>query len=194
MTLRGKFVAIWSLVWFVLGTTYYSHRWELLQFITAPIFFGILLAIPLSFVWMIMDWKRVGWRSVLPFFLCLVSPIGPFALAVTIRERIFEWSLPSYEAVVRQMESGNIAVPTNKLPALISIPDTLPQPRLARSVAACRDTNGVLMVLISTEGGFPVSHSGYLFSASGSIPPGSYADGFYRARREVRPQWFYVTY
>jgi hypothetical protein len=185
---------IWSLVWFVLGTTYCSHRWQLLQFIATPVFFGILLAVPLSFVWMFMDWKRVGWRSAPPFFLCLVSLIGSLALALTIRERIFEWSLPSHEAVVHHMEAGNIPVPTNKLPALISIPSTLRQPRLAHSVAACRDTNGVLIVEILTEGGFPVSHSGYLVSSSGSITPGSDADGFYRARRQVRPQWFYITY
>jgi hypothetical protein len=154
----------------------------------------MLVAIVLSFVWIFMDWSRVRWRSALPFLICVLSLIGSFELALRIREQIFEWSLPSYEAIVQQMQSGKILVPTNKLPRSVSIPDTLPQPRLAQSIGACRDTNGVLMVEIMTEGGFPVSHSGYLFSSSGWIAPGSEADGFYRARRQVRPQWFYVTH
>jgi hypothetical protein len=192
MTPRGKFVAVLSLVWFVLGTSYYSHRWTLLQFVTAPLFFGVLTVIVLSFVWIFMDWHRVGWLSLLPFFISVLSLVGSFALALRIREQIFEWSLPSYEAVVQQMQSGRILVMTNEYPR--SIPEAVPQARMAHSVAACRNTNGVLTVEIITEGGFPVSHSGYLFSSSGAIVPGSAADKFYRARRQVRPQWFYITY
>ena len=194
MTQRGKFIAILSLVWFVLGTAYYSHRWLLLQFVLMPVALGMVAAIVRSFVLVFLDWRHVGWRSMLPFLICVLSIISSFELALRIREKIFEWSLPSYEAVVQQMQSGKILVPTNSLPRSIPLPDTLPQPRLSHSVTACRDTNGVLMVVITTEGGFPVSHSGYLFSSSGSISPGSAPDEFYRGRRQVRPQWFYVTY
>jgi hypothetical protein len=188
MTQRGKMVTLLSVVWFVVGTAYYAHR-GILQIIAVPLLFGMLTAIVLSFVWVFGDWRRVGWRAALPFLICVLSVVSSFALAIKVRQKIFEWSLPSYEAVVRQMLAGKIAVTTNRswMPELVS------QARFAYSVSAWRETNGVLTVEILTEGGFPVKHSGYLFCSGGVIAPGSIADERWPARRQLKPQWFYIT-
>ena len=192
MRQRGKLVILLSLVWFVLGTAYYSHRWSLLQFVILPIGLGMLTAIVLSFVWIFLDWKRVGWRSVLPFVICVLSLAGSFSVALRIREHIFEWSLTSYETMIQEMKSGKIVVSTNDRPDLV--PGAKRLARLAHTVSACKDTNGVLTVLIVTEGGFPVSHAGYLYTSSGEITRGSPIDTYYQGRTQVRPNWFYVTY
>lgn len=192
MTQRGKLVILLSVVWFVLGTAYYSHRWSLLQFMIMPVGFGMLTAIVLSFVWIFPDWKRVGWRSLLPFIICILSLCGSFSLALRIREHIFEWSLTSYETMIHEMQSGKIVVSTNDHPLYIAGAERLA--RLAHEVAACKDTNGVLTVLIVTEGGFPVSHAGYLYTSSGEIARGSPIDTYCQGRTQMRPNWFYVTY
>jgi hypothetical protein len=189
MSRRGKIAIVFSEVWFVVGTAYYAHR-GILQFIAVPMLLGILVVAVLTFMWVFADWRRYGWRSVLPFLICVFSLVGSFAAALRIREVIFEWPLPSYEALVRQMQTGEILV-TNLNRSYI--PGAESQARLAYSVAAWRDTNGVLTVEIQTEAGFPGMHSGYLFCSAGVIAPDSVADKRWPGRRQVRPQWFFVS-
>lgn len=52
--------------------------------------------------------------------------------------------------MIQKMKSGKIVVSTNDHPHYIAGAERLA--RLAHEVAACKDTNGVLTVLIVTEG------------------------------------------
>ena len=106
-----------------------------------------------------------------------------------IRHVIFVRSLPSYEAIVQQMESGRILVSTNFNP----VPQAVPLAPLTYVVLAQRDTNGVLAVAFMTESGFPVMHSGYLYVSSGIIEPGSTEDSLWPIRKEERPRWFFIS-
>jgi hypothetical protein len=65
--------------------------------------------------------------------------------------------------------------------------------RLVYRVYAEKATNGILMVEFDTEAGFPVKHSGYLYSSSGQIESGSRMDSRWPIREEVRSGWFYVS-
>ena len=60
-------------------------------------------------------------------------------------------------------------------------------------VLAERDTNGVLTVELLTGGGFPLMHSGYLYSSSGGVKLGSFFDERWPLKTEVRPKWFRIS-
>jgi hypothetical protein len=87
------------------------------------------------------------------------------------------------------MESGSIVV-SDKFDR---IPQAETEARLVYRVFAEKDTNGVLMVEFDTESGFPVKHSGYLYSSSGTIEPGSQMDSRWTFRQEVKSRWFYIS-
>jgi hypothetical protein len=102
---------------------------------------------------------------------------------------IFITSLPSYEQIVRQIESGEILVSSN----LTDLPQAVPMARLAWAVRAKKDSDGILTVEFLTEQGFPVKHSGYLYCSSGTIEPGSVEDSRWPFRHEERPKWFVIS-
>lgn len=87
------------------------------------------------------------------------------------------------------MESG--AVPVAAEPQSITLSET--DRDLAYSVLAQKDTNGVLMVEFLTGSGFPLMHSGYLYTSSGSVQPGSFFHSRWLLTMQVKPKWFRIT-
>ena len=189
MSRLGKFVVIVAVIWFFGSTLFFSHRTNLSQLLTLPLVPCFHVAVIISIVCIFSEWRQRRWLSLLPFAACVVSVIVSGMVVRPIRHAIFIQSLPSYEAVVRQMESGSIPVSTNLSP----IPQAVPQARFAYAVLAEKDTNGVLTIEFLTEGGFPVKHSGYMYCSSGIIAPGSTADSRWPIRHEERPRWFYIS-
>ena len=192
MSRAKRYVFVVSIVWCVVSTAYYAHRGgllALLQLLIIPLSICFFAAIIISFVCIFTEWRQRRWRSLLPFTACVLSVVVSCVLVQTIRPVIFAWSLPSYEAVIQQIESGKIPV-SDKLNL---IPQAKFKARLVYAVFAQKDTNGVLSVAFFTEGGFPVKHSGYLYSSSGVVEPGSPADSEWPIRHEVRKKWFYIS-
>jgi hypothetical protein len=189
MSRRGKIVVAVSVIWIFAGTAYWAHRRGLLQLLSLPLFLGMLAAIPLSFIWIFRDWRQHRWLAALPFMVCILSFVGSFQMAMSVRDRLFDWALPSYEMVVQQMQAGRFIVTTN----WSQIPGAEAQARLAYEVYAQKDTNGVFTVEFLTEGGFPARHSGYLYSSSGVIEPGSLPFARWPPIK-LRPKWFYVSH
>jgi hypothetical protein len=190
MSRRGKFVVVASVIWFVLFTTYAAHRRSIiLQLLGMWAMVCFFVAFVISIVCIFSEWRHRRWRSLLPFAVCVVLAVISSEMVETIRHAIFVRSLPSYEAVVHQMESGRIPVSSN----LSRIPQAEAQARLVYAVLAQKDTNGILIVEFLTEAGFPVRHSGYLYSSSGVVEPGSLEGSRWPIRREERPRWFYIS-
>ncbi len=189
MSRNGRFVVTVAVVWCVVSTAYFARRTSILQFLTIPVAVCFLVASIMSVVCVFTEWPQRRWRSLLPFVACALSVVVSSALVRTIRPAIFDWALPSYEAVVHQMESGTIPVTTE----LSRIPQAELEARLVFAVLAQKETNGALTVEFLTEGGLPLKHSGYLFCSSGSIEPGSLADSRWPIRRELRHRWFYIS-
>ena len=105
--------------------------------------------------------------SFLPVGACILSILLSSILTNWIRHAIFVNCLPSYEQIVRRIESGEILVSSN----LTDLPQAIPTARMAWAVRAKKDSDGVLTVEFLTEKGFPVKHSGYLYCSSGTIEP-----------------------
>jgi hypothetical protein len=186
----GKFVIAASVIWFIIFTVYAIHRRSIvLQLLGLPVSLGFFAAFITGFVCVFTEWRQRRWFSMLPLTVCVLSIVISGKVVRMIREVIFTQSLPSCEAVVHQMESGSISVS----PTLSRIPQAESEASLAYAVLAQRDTNGVLTVEFLTEAGFPVKHSGYLYTSSGTIASGSLEDSRWPIKHKERPQWFYIS-
>jgi NADH:ubiquinone oxidoreductase subunit K len=189
MSRSGKFVVLVSVVWCIGSVAVFTRRTPFLQLLSLPLALLFFAAIGTSLVCVFAGWRQCRWRSVLPLASCVIAVFLSGMLVRTARHFVFVWALPSYEAVVHQMESGSILVTTN----FDNIPQAESEARLVYRVFAQRETNGVLMVEFDMESGFPVKHSGYLYSSSGVIEPGSRMDSRWPIRQEVRSRWFYIS-
>jgi hypothetical protein len=189
MSRVGKFVVIVAVIYFVGSTMFFVHRTDLSQLLALPLFFCFLGAIIAGIVCVFSDWRKHRWLAFLPIAVCVVSVCVSGMVVGPIRHAIFVQSLPSYEAVVRQIESGSIPVSTNLSP----VPQAVPLAHLAYAVFAEKRSDGALTIEFLTEGGFPVKHSGYLYVSSGVIESGSMEDERWPIRQEERPRWFYIS-
>ena len=187
MSRAGKYVVIASVILLASNEAITAHRTDL----------GVLLGLLLSLIWfsvsifsavlVFIDWRERRWRALLPLAACVFTMVifGPLARLIT--PVVFAWSLPSYEAIVRQVESGAIPVSTE----FSEIPQAQRQARLAQSVDAQKDADGVVRVIFWTESGFPALHSGYLYSSSGE--PGAGMGAGWSIRETVRSNWFSIS-
>ncbi len=190
MSPSGKSIVTISLVWFVIFTIYGCHRNStILQLLDMGISLLFLGAFVLGFICIFSEWKQRRWLSLLPFTVCVLSVVVSIEITERVRAIIFIHCLPSYQAVAQEMESGAIPVSTN----LSRVPQAVPMAKLAYVVMAQKADNGVLVVEFVTEGGFPVKHSGYLYSSAGAIQPGSVESLRWPAIVPVRTNWFFVT-
>lgn len=135
--------------------------------------------------------ERNGIRllALLPLAICLGSCAGSTMVGQAVRKARFEKQLPRYEALVERIRAGNVLV-SGKVVS-VSLAET--ERDLGYSVLAERDANGALTVELLTGGGFPVKHSGFLYSSSGSIKPGSFFDERWPIKTEVRSKWFRIS-
>jgi hypothetical protein len=189
MSRLGKCVVGVAVIWCVGSTVFSSHRTNLSQLLTLPLVPCFLAAVVISIICAFSEWRQRRWFSLLPFGACVLSVVVSGAVVRPIRHAIFVRSLPSYETVVQQMESGSIPVSAT----MSRIPLAESQARLTYAVLAQKDTNGVLTVEFLTECGFPVKHSGYLYCSSGVIASDSVAASRWPIRHEEKPKWFYIS-
>ena len=189
MSRSGKFVVYVSVIWCVGCVALLTRRTSLLQLLSLPLVLLFFAAVVTSLACVFTGWRQQRWRSMIPLLACVIAFFLSGKLVRTARHFVFVWALPSYEAVIRQMESGSIPVSAN----LNRIPRAEPGARWVYRVFAARNANGVLMVEFLTETGFPVKHSGYLYSSSGVIEPGSEVDSRWPIRHEVRSKWFFIS-
>lgn len=188
MSRAGKIIVWVAAVWFVVFTVEGAHRGsDLLMLFSLVASLFLLGALVTSVVRVFADWRQHRWRAFVPFAVCLFAVVAAVAAIRTARRMIFAWSLPSYEAVVRQMEAGSIPVPDKLTP----IPEAQHQARLAWAVLAQKGSDGTLTVEFLTESGFPVKHSGYLYSSSGSLDASEARR--WPIRHEEKPKWFYIS-
>lgn len=187
MSLFAKVTFCFAGVWLVAFIAYAARPTIVSQLLCMLVTPGFFIFCFISLVRLYTHSYRERWRVVIPFATCILT----FGLALgagpAIRRVMFQRSLPYYESVIHQIESGRISV----TPELCRVPQVEGGP--AYAVFAQRTTDGILTVEFFTGGGFPVKHSGYLYCSLGSIEPDSDADRRWPRRRELKPLWFQIS-
>jgi hypothetical protein len=115
--------------------------------------------------------------------------IATVVVGRVVKQALFAWALPSYQQVVSDIQSGRIATPEK----FGRIPEAESVARLTYAVLAEQQANGALAVEFLTESGFPVKHSGYLYTSSDIIEKGTRVDSRWPIRRKLREHWFYIS-
>jgi len=187
MSRSGKFVVVASVVWLAATEAIAAHRTTGLVFLGILISLGFLAVTVLGLVRAFTEWRQRRWRAILPLAACVLAVLIFMPLERLITHAVFDWSLPSYEAVVRRVESGSI--PSSAKTS--DITQAAREARLAYGVFAQKDPNGVVTVMFFTESGFPALHSGYMYSSSGE--PASGFESRWPTVEKVKSNWFYIS-
>lgn len=188
MSLLDKATLWIAAIAFAVLTAFAAHKTTLMQFLSLLIMLALVVIFCVSVVRIFTRWRERRWRALIPLGACISAVLGAMIVGRMARAAIFAWALPSYEHVVSDIESGRISVSDqfNRNPAAERTA------RLAYAVFAQRKSNGSLFVEFLTEGGFPVKHSGYLYSSSDHLD-----DSFIKSRwpiaSHLREHWFYVS-
>jgi hypothetical protein len=163
---------------------------DALDFISIFLSFVFAGALLVSLIDIFHRWSRERWRSTRALTLSLVTIIAAWNLVPLVRHALFVWALPSYESVVRDVEAGRLQAADNFGPISYAVSRS----KLTWQVWREKTPSGALMVEFDTECGFPVLHSGYLFSSSGKIEPGSRMASRWPYRKQLNKDgWFAVS-
>jgi hypothetical protein len=152
-------------------------------------FGAFLLALMLSLLFAWTERKHLHVLAIIPLLLCFGSCAATTAMGRGARRAQFERDLPRYVALVERIQADNTLVSGK----VVSVTLSEGERDLGYTLLAERNTNGVLTVELLTGGGFPVKHSGYLYTSSGSIQPGSFFDSRWPFKTEVKPKWFRIS-
>lgn len=174
-------------MWFAVFIAFAVRPSPVTQLLSMLLSLGLLIVSFISLVRVFTHWGRERWRSVTPLVACVLVVVLAPEIGAAIRRVTLRQALPSYESIIRQIESGAIPVTTE----LRHIPQL--ESGSTYAVLAQRSTNGVLTVEFLTGRGFPVKHSGYLYCSSGSIEPGSLVDSRWPKKREMKPLWYRIS-
>ncbi len=150
---------------------------------------GVLMTLVAASLFVWRHWKHFHLFAVAPVALLFLLCPATLAVGRAARWGQFAWRFPHYQALVERVEaSQGLASGEVK-----RVPLSAAERKFCYNVLAQRDTNGVLTVELLTGRGFPVKHSGYLYTSSGSIQSGSFFDTRWHARTELRPKWFRIS-
>ena len=187
MTRLTKIALITAGLWFAVLCVFAARQTPNTQMLGAVMTLALLVVTLISFIRIFTDWKRQHWRSIIPFVSCVLAVALYPASRSVIHRLTFERSLPHYELIIRQIESSPAPISSE----LLLIEQT--EDSSIYHVRANRSPDGVLTVEFLTGLGFPVKHSGYLYSSSGVIEPDSYFDSRWPKKREMKSKWFRIS-
>ena len=187
MSCFSKITVLTASLWFLVAATLPLHA----QVPSSSLFSTLLTLALLLFGFVSMTlvparWRKERWLSIVPTASCALAVLLAPEVRVPLEKLIFTRSLPYYESIIRQMESGSIEVSAD----LRRIPQA---ERFPAYRVLAQQTNGILSVEFLTGRGFPVKHSGYLHCSSGTIERGSLMDSRRPKRVEVSPLWFRIS-
>jgi len=178
-----------AMLWVVGSVSFAVWKTPEVQLATMPLFFAYVAAAIASLVLLMRKWRRIGWRAAIPLLACIAAWHGARIARDAAGDALFARNLPVYESVVMRPEVQALA-PGAEL-------QELPLRDAERAdlwwAAAERTPDGTLLVELLNGRGFPVKHSGFLYSSSGRIPTDSRMAGHWSYRCTMRPHWFCVS-
>jgi hypothetical protein len=182
MSQNARYTFIIAGSWFVTTIAFIVRPKPGLQFLAMFLSLALIVVGFIGFVTAFTNWGKERWRSFIPLSTCVVVVVVAPDLGRGIRDLMFKWSLPRYEALIQRIESGNISV-SKEWQKIEEAEGLVPY-----GVVAKRGSNDVLMVEFRFGAGFPVKHSAYVYFSSGAIDHSEYRRGY-----EIRPKWFEVS-
>jgi hypothetical protein len=187
MIARHKIIYCVLALYCVITTAFVAYQSASLQLASMIALVALGCAVVASIVALILDWKDLRIVAAIPLACCALATIVPSYAGDFGRELLFAKHLSYYEGIVRKAETelgpGNAKT--------LSVALTESDKKYTYFVLAERDGHGNLIVEIATEGGFPVKHSGYVYSASGTLSETKIGRRWSH-QQQVKPQWFRV--
>ncbi len=186
---RYRSILVIATLWFATLTAFVVHQSGWLQLAVVLLLFPYMGCLLSALVIPFRDWKTRQFHALTPLGACLVSLLGPYLIGPPLRTGLFYYHLSRYEAIVSRVERDPAF--DNRKPATVSTEEA--EKDLAYSVLAQKDANGILTVEFLTGGGFPVKHTGYVFSSTEAFPRESFIGQRWPYFHEVRPHWFRIA-
>jgi len=178
-------------IWCVALVAYNAHASDatrLLLEIASPFFLAAAFLAIVPIIRAENGRRRIPLRAFVPLASVVLLPVASFFTIGPIHNALFEWSFPTYEALIHRIETNGIVVSTNA----VQIPWEQAAARLCENVRAERTSN-ILVVEFDTDAqGFPAHSVGYIYSYGDSIPSASFAGQ--RIAGPIQPHWYYFVY
>jgi len=176
-------------VCFVALSVFKAHQSPLGQvalFLLTPAYLGCLVV---SVIEPFRSWRTNKFLAFVPFAACILAWYGSFPVGSFLQSRLFIYNLPRFQAIVDGIQSESL--PTNGTTK--AIPISTADQNQVQHVFAHMAADGSLVVEIDTENGFPVKHSGYVYSSSGIFPGDPKFHYRWPYVDEIQPKWFRVS-
>jgi hypothetical protein len=125
------------------------------------------------------------WQRFLPVASVFLLPFVSSFVGIWIHDALFDWSFPTYVALVHRIETNEFVVTTNRT----RIPPEVAKTRLCDWVTTQIISN-VLVVEFDTDvRGFPARSTGCVYISPNTIPSDSYLAR--KMTRQFQPNWYY---
>ncbi len=186
---RSLVVVIVAAVCFVALSAFKAHQSPLGQgilFLLTPVYVGCIV---FSIIELFRGWRAYEFRTAIPFAACALAWYGSYPVGAFLQSRLFIHNLPRFQAIVDGIQPESL--PTDGKTKAIDIGKT--DQTQIQHVFAHRAADGSVVIEIATENGFPMKHSGYVYSSSGNFPGDPQFHYRWPYADEVRPKWFRVS-
>jgi hypothetical protein len=134
------------------------------------------------------DSRRLSRVDLAPLVSIILLTVCSFALLNPLHKALFQWSFPTYEAVVHRIETNDIAVGTN----VLCVPTSQASARLCSQILAQRTPHALIVEFDTDLRGFPARYAGYIYTSADSLPQNAFP--YHRIYSEIRPYWRYFPY
>lgn len=175
--------------WFVIASVFIAHKSGWLQLAAMLVSLPYMACFFYSVFEMFRGWRSHKTRALIPLAACVGAWFGAFTVGAFAQRQLFLLNLPKYQAIVSSVDVESL--PLGEKAESLALNSEAQ--KLVYVANAERTQDGALLVELLTEGGFPVKHSGYVFSSSGNLPAESIIRKRWPHIREVQPKWFRVA-
>ncbi len=176
-------------VWVVGRVIFTLYASPATQLLSGLVFLAYLVAVVVSIAALVTGWRRLTWRAAVPLLICSAGWYGARFASDMAADVLFARNLPAYEAMVARPDVQAVVAGTGLQQLTLHESDR----SLFWWAGAERTPDGTLMVELVNGSGFPVKHSGFLYTSSGSIPEGSRMNSRWPYRCSMRAHWFCVS-
>ncbi len=152
-------------LWLVSDIGFAVHTTPEMQLASGALFLAYLSAIVASVVVLARGWRRSGWRAATPLVLCVAVWFAARAATGLAGDLVFARDLPMLEKIVTRPDVQGLA-PGSDL--TLTLTDS--EKTVVWWAAAERTANGTLVVELLNGRGFPLKHSGYLYTSTAQVP------------------------